>query len=146
MPKKRSKSTPDPTPIPVPLPAPKPVPIPSPDPNPTPIPVDLCTPDAKNNSSQRVDLDQPLPFFTYKACPYFPCHTTDDDDNFNCLFCFCPLYTLGSNCGGNFTYTQAGIKDCSQCVLPHEGNNGNTLVNKKFSELAALAGQNNNRV
>ena len=31
-------------------------------------------------------------FFSHKQCEYFPCHKTDDPDNFNCLFCFCPLY------------------------------------------------------
>ena len=38
---------------------------------------------------------------------------------FNCLFCYCPLYMLGENCGGNFTYLENGIKDCSRCLLPH---------------------------
>ncbi len=146
MPKKQSNPKPTPTPIPVPFPMPEPSPIPSPEPDPTPIPVDYRAQPAKSNSPLKNNSDSALPFFTYKACPYFPCHTTDDPDSFNCLFCFCPLYTLGSNCGGSFTYTQTGIKDCSGCILPHIGNNGNALVEKKFSELSDLAGQNNNRV
>ncbi|MBQ8389502.1 MAG: cysteine-rich small domain-containing protein [Oscillibacter sp.] len=52
-------------------------------------------------------------------CPYFPCHEGADSENFNCLFCYCPLYVLGEKCGGSFTYTPAGIKDCSACLLPH---------------------------
>ena len=30
-----------------------------------------------------------------------------------------PLYALGENCGGNFRYTQKGIKDCTNCLRPH---------------------------
>ena len=30
-------------------------------------------------------------FFQHKACEFFPCHETKDIDNFNCLFCYCPL-------------------------------------------------------
>lgn len=59
-------------------------------------------------------------FFQNSKCEYFPCHKTEDKENFNCLFCYCPLYALKENCGGNFRYTEKGIKDCSQCMLPHE--------------------------
>ena len=58
-------------------------------------------------------------FFSHRDCEYFPCHETGDPENFNCLFCYCPLYVLGEHCGGNFTYTDAGYKDCSGCTLPH---------------------------
>ena len=56
-------------------------------------------------------------FFENKDCKYFPCHQGLTD--FNCLFCYCPLYALGENCGGNFRYTQKGIKDCTNCLRPH---------------------------
>lgn len=49
-------------------------------------------------------------FFNHKECEFFPCHKTNNPDEFNCLFCYCPLYTLGKNCGGNFKYTDKGIK------------------------------------
>ena len=62
-------------------------------------------------------------FFQNKECEYFPCHRDADPDRFNCLFCFCPLYALGENCGGNFTYTENGIKDCSACLKPHRREN-----------------------
>lgn len=39
------------------------------------------------------------------------------------LFCFCPLYCLGENCGGNFCYTEDGLKDCSGCLRPHRREN-----------------------
>ena len=33
-------------------------------------------------------------FFNHKECEYFPCHETAHPEEFNCLFCYCPLYTL----------------------------------------------------
>ena len=62
-------------------------------------------------------------FFQHKACEFFPCHETKDIDNFNCLFCYCPLYALGENCGGNFKILENGVKDCSNCLLPHKRSN-----------------------
>ena len=62
-------------------------------------------------------------FFQNMECEYFPCHKGADGENFNCLFCFCPLYALGDKCGGNFTYTDSGIKDCSSCLRPHRKEN-----------------------
>ena len=58
-------------------------------------------------------------FFQNKLCEYFPCHKTRNTDTFNCLFCYCPLYALGENCGGNYKYLENGIKDCSNCLVPH---------------------------
>ena len=58
-------------------------------------------------------------FFANRACEYFPCHPNADPERFNCLFCYCPLYALGSDCGGNFTHTDSGVKDCSGCLIPH---------------------------
>ena len=58
-------------------------------------------------------------FFQNRDCPYFPCHPAVSADGFNCLFCYCPLYTLGRHCGGNFRWTEDGVKDCSSCTLPH---------------------------
>ena len=51
-------------------------------------------------------------------------------DEFNCLFCYCPLYTLGKNCGGKFKYTDKGIKNCSDCLLPHNKNNYDYIMSK----------------
>jgi Zn-finger protein len=59
-------------------------------------------------------------FFSNLECKYFPCHTIQDNSNFNCLFCYCPLYFLGEECGGNFKYSgEKKVKDCSDCHLPH---------------------------
>ena len=62
-------------------------------------------------------------FFQNLECEYFPCHKGADGESFSCLFCFCPLYALGDKCGGNFTYTDNGIKDCSACLRPHKKEN-----------------------
>lgn len=58
-------------------------------------------------------------FFRHEKCEYFPCHNVENTEIFNCLFCYCPLYTLGEKCGGNFIYNVKGIKDCSNCLIPH---------------------------
>lgn len=69
-------------------------------------------------------------FFQNKDCAYFPCHSCKDEENFNCLFCYCPLYALGDGCGGNFTYTEQGIKDCSNCLIPHRKENYSCILDK----------------
>lgn len=51
--------------------------------------------------------------FSHKKCEYYPCHKNADPEHFNCLFCYCPLYALGDDCGGHFSYTEKGLKDCS---------------------------------
>lgn len=78
-------------------------------------------------------------FFQNTGCEYFPCHEGIPAEDFNCLFCYCPLYALGPNCGGNFTYTDRGRKNCKGCNLPHQGENGAKLVAAHYEQLAALA-------
>ena len=58
-------------------------------------------------------------FYQNRDCKYFPCHTIKNKDDFNCLFCFCPLYSLGDKCGGDFKYTKDGYKSCEECIKPH---------------------------
>ena len=58
-------------------------------------------------------------FFQHKDCEYFPCHTNIPVDEFNCMFCYCPLYFL-DDCGGNYHILNNGIKDCSNCDIPHD--------------------------
>ena len=69
-------------------------------------------------------------FFQNRSCPYFPCHTEADPEQFSCLFCYCPLYALGDACGGSFTYTDQGIKDCSRCLRPHRRENYDAICEK----------------
>ena len=77
-------------------------------------------------------------FFQNKQCEYFPCHAGADPESFSCLFCYCPLYALGENCGGAFTYTKEGIKDCSGCLRPHRRENYESITQdlRKVIDLA----------
>ena len=90
--------------------------------------------------------DKHFSFFSHKECEHFPCHKTDDPDNFNCLFCYCPLYALGRDCGGNFTYSKSGKKVCTNCMIPHKRENFGYIrgryseVMERISALEAAAG------
>ncbi|MBQ9045867.1 MAG: cysteine-rich small domain-containing protein [Oscillospiraceae bacterium] len=79
-------------------------------------------------------------FFQHRACEYFPCHKGVPEEDFNCLFCYCPLYALGEKCGGNCTYLADGVKSCVNCAFPHHRKNY-AAVTARFRELAALAAQ-----
>lgn len=70
-------------------------------------------------------------FYTNKDCVYLPCHKVSSTEDFNCMFCYCPLYFL-KECGGNYKDTH-GIKDCSDCLIPHKPN-GYDYINKKIGE------------
>jgi len=71
-------------------------------------------------------------FYNNKDCQYLPCHNVKDVENFNCMFCYCPLYFL-DECGGNYKNTH-GMKDCSDCLIPHDPN-GYDHINKKIAEI-----------
>ena len=62
-------------------------------------------------------------FFQNRECEYFPCHEGVEKEDFNCLFCYCTLYVLGRECGGSPRFTESGIKDCTDCTLPHKPEN-----------------------
>ncbi len=83
----------------------------------------------KKNSSE---------FFCNKECAYYPCHRVPEGTDLNCLFCYCPLYALGRDCGGNFTYLENGVKDCSSCLIPHS-EGGYRYVLEKYPLLMELA-------
>jgi len=69
-------------------------------------------------------------FFNNTACKYFPCHDLSETDKFNCLFCYCPLYSFGDDCGGVFSYTEKGVKICMDCTLPHIPEYYDTIIEK----------------
>ena len=77
-------------------------------------------------------------FFQNRGCPAFPCHKGIPEAAFNCLFCYCPLYTLGERCGGNFSYTPSGVKNCAACAFPHQRDHYQAVLDR-FPELSALA-------
>lgn len=67
-------------------------------------------------------------FFENRECKYFPCHKHDGD--FNCLFCFCPLYDL-KNCPGDNMIIEKDdkkIKSCINCNYPHKPENYDTIM------------------
>lgn len=82
-------------------------------------------------------------YFANRECPYFPCHEKASSEQFNCLFCYCPLYALGEDCGGNFRYTENGVKDCSACLIPHSSG-GYEYIIKKYPLIAELARKKEN--
>ncbi len=69
-------------------------------------------------------------FFQNTECEYFPCHKVKDNKDFNCLFCYCPLYGLKDKCGGNFKYLDNGIKSCEHCLKPHNKDAYDHIMSK----------------
>lgn len=61
--------------------------------------------------------------YTNTSCEFFPCHQGVKPEEFNCLFCYCPLAFL--ECPGPYKVltNKDGThrKDCSDCTLPHKG-------------------------
>lgn len=77
-------------------------------------------------------------FFQHADCEFFPCHEVKRQEEFNCLFCYCPLYALGEDCGGGFRYTGSGIKDCTNCTIPHSPG-GYDYIMERFGQIMELA-------
>ena len=77
-------------------------------------------------------------FFQHRDCEFFPCHKGVPEADFNCLFCYCPLYALGKACGGACVYLESGVKSCEHCAFPHRRENYAAVL-ARFPELAALA-------
>ncbi len=98
------------------------------------VPVSYCRlPISEDDKWQ----DAHYAFVQNRTCEFFPCHPMDKE-LFNCLFCYCPLYCLGDQCGGSFTYTEQGIKDCSECEFPHQKNNYMEII-RRLSAVTAMA-------
>ena len=68
-------------------------------------------------------------FFQNTACEFFPCHKGIPTEEFNCLFCYCPLYMLKADCGGDFQINHE-IKDCTYCTKPHDKNSYEHIMSK----------------
>ena len=83
-------------------------------------------------------MERHYAFFQNRDCEFFPCHEGVAEADFNCLFCYCPLYALGEGCGGAFRYTESGIKSCEDCGFPHKRENYDALL-ARFGEISALA-------
>lgn len=72
--------------------------------------------------------------FRNEQCEFYPCHAGVSSEQFNCLFCYCPLYVLGTDCGGNPTILEDGTMDCSKCVRPHIRDNYGEIM-KQVKEI-----------
>lgn len=90
---------------------------------------------------EKYEVSDKYKFFNHSECEFFPCHDGVEKEKFNCLFCFCPLYALGSKCGGNFNYLESGVKDCSKCTLPHRIENYEYIMSK-YAEIKKIAESN----
>ena len=76
-------------------------------------------------------------FFQNRDCEHFPCHEGIAEEDFNCLFCYCPLYMLGKQCGGQFFYTEKGVKSCKNCIYPHQKENYEQIAGR-FHDIKAM--------
>mgnify|MGYP000800674091 CR=1 FL=1 len=74
-------------------------------------------------------MERKYAFFQHRDCEFFPCHE-GAGENFNCLFCYCPLYFAEGDCGGSWTLTLQGVKDCSNCLFPHKKENYDAMIQK----------------
>lgn len=72
--------------------------------------------------------------FQNYECRYFPCHGKEPGtgsvpiEDFNCLFCYCPLYPY-EDCGGNYSLEDYG-KDCSKCTRNHDKDAWKFIVSR----------------
>ena len=67
-------------------------------------------------------------YFENRECQYFPCHKGVDE--FNCMFCYCPLYGK-EKCPGTPEYVERigkRIKICDNCTFPHKAENYDVIV------------------
>lgn len=77
-------------------------------------------------------MENSYKFFKNIDCKYIPCHETENIEDFNCMFCFCPLYYL-EDCGGNYSYID-GIRNCSSCLIPHEPEGYHYIMKRIIAE------------
>lgn len=85
-------------------------------------------------------MDNSHRFFCNRECEYFPCHETKKPDEFNCLFCFCPLYFC-EDCGGKYRLTDSGVKDCTTCLIPHVPMGYDHIVGKLKERFTLIRGE-----
>jgi Zn-finger protein len=55
-------------------------------------------------------------------CKFFPCHKGINPEDFDCTFCYCPIYPCGiKETGGKWITGNSGdaIWDCTGCNIIH---------------------------
>ena len=79
-------------------------------------------------TERHVIMENSYRYFENRECKYFPCHRNLEE--FNCLFCYCPLYHM-ENCPGNHRYIEVKgkrIKECTDCTFPHRPENYDAVI------------------
>ena len=74
-------------------------------------------------------MENSYKYFENKDCQYYPCHK--GTNNINCLFCYCPLYSM-EKCPGAYKYIEINdkkIKECTECTFPHKLENYEKIIN-----------------
>ena len=90
---------------------------------------------AKQTKDKTRRLKASFKYFENRDCKYFPCHKMDIQD-FNCLFCFCPLYF--AICPGTPRYKESKglmFKSCTHCDFPHRPENYKEIMDCLLSLL-----------
>ncbi len=80
------------------------------------------------STEMRCFMEDSYRFFENRKCKYFPCHKGLED--FNCLFCYCPLYNR-EHCPGNPRFIEKKgrtIKVCTDCTFPHQPRNYDIII------------------
>lgn len=75
-------------------------------------------------------MDNSFKYFKNVNCKYMPCHE-DVGDEFNCLFCYCPLNRY-EDCLGTPEYKTmengTRVKICTNCIFPHIPENYEKII------------------
>lgn len=71
-------------------------------------------------------MENSYKYFFNDGCKYYPCHPGVKREEFNCLFCYCPMNRY-EDCPGTPRYINlpngAVLKDCMNCNFPHKASN-----------------------
>jgi Zn-finger protein len=98
------------------------------------------------NEAQTVErgAENSARFFRNTRCEHFPCHDLDARQ-FNCLFCFCPMYHMECLSEPGHLETQGvRIKDCSRCDYPHRPENYERIIRHVASSSPLTEGRSTN--
>ena len=77
---------------------------------------------------RQAGMENSYKYFSNKECKYYPCH--EGAEELNCLFCYCPLYSLEA-CPGDYRYIESNgklIKECTDCTFPHKAENYDSII------------------
>ena len=73
-------------------------------------------------------MDNSYKYFENRECKYYPCHKGMTE--INCLFCYCPLYSM-DNCPGlneRKNINGKSVKVCTNCTFPHDPDNYEKII------------------